>query len=193
MYYGIEINEDKTFTVAVIDENRNIFQINHFWKEGLLWFLEHSKVRILTININNSDKKHFPQKLKNLLEIKNLLLSNFEFRRFSGKVEEKIFAITDTDLFFQKSIRKELLPIYTREGLEQRIYNLPKSGIIIPEYLLSKDKRKLRKEVNAIVAAFTSFAIDKNMYTEEKIEKTPYIVPVYKYVPKNKRVITGRI
>ncbi len=193
MYYGIEINEDKTFTVAVIDENRNIFQINHFWKEGLLWFLEHSKVRILTININNSDKKHFPQKLKNLLEIKNLLLSNFEFRRFSGKVEEKIFAITDTDLFFQKSIRKELLPIYTREGLEQRIYNLPKSGIIIPEYLLSKDKRKLRKEVNAIVAAFTSFAIDKNMYTEEKIEKTSYIVPVYKYVPKNKRVITGRI
>ncbi len=192
MYAGIEINPDRTYTVALMDENRNITYLTHFWKEGLYWFLDHRKIDILTLNINHSDKKHFLIKWKTLLELKNVLLSNFEYEEFQGKVKDKIMLLTDTDKFFEDAIRKELLPIYTREGLEQRIYNLPKSGIYLPDYMISKDRRKLRGEVNAVVSAFTSFAIKHNLYTKEEIEGETFYIPVYKFVPKDQRIITGR-
>jgi hypothetical protein len=191
MFAGIEINPDKTFTVALMDKNRNIYYIGHYWKEGLFWFLDHTKIKILTININHSDKKYFQQKWKNLLELKDTLISNFEFEVFDGVVHEKTLLFTDTDLFFKEAIRKELLPIYTREGLEQRIYNLPKSGIHIPDNFLSKDRRKLRGEVNAVVSAFTSFSIENKLYSTEEIEGEVFWVPVYKFIPKEKRVITA--
>ena len=190
MYAGIEINPDKTFTVALMDENRNITYISHFWKEGLYWFLDHRDINIISLNINHSDKKYFLEKWKTLLELKNVLLTSFEYEEFQGDTKEKVIALTDTDIFFKDAIRKELFPIYTREGLEQRIYNLPKSGIYIPENILSKDRKKLKGEVNAIVAAFTSFAIKHNLYTEEEIEEEKFYAPVYKFVPKEKRVIT---
>jgi len=190
MYLGIEVNEDKTFTVAVMDENRNVVSINHFWKEGLYWFLDHSKIKIVTLNINSSDKKHFQIKIKSLIDLKQYLVNQFDFSEFEGKKEEKIVAITDTDRFFEKSIRKKLFPIFTREGLEQRLYNLPKSGIVLPENLLSLDRRKLRREVNATVSAFTSFALDKNLFTVEEEEDLLLAVPIYRFIPKEKRVIS---
>ncbi len=191
MYAGVEISSNKTFTVALMDSNRNVSYIGHFWKEGLYWFLDHTKIKILTLNLNFKDKKHLSTNFKIYLDLKNVLLSQFEFFEFPEIDKEKVFALTDTDRFFKKSIRKELLPIYTREGLEQRIYNLPKSGIHLPKYMLSKDRNRLKRELNATVSAFTSFAIDKDLYTVEEENGEKIVVPIYRFVPKEKRVITG--
>lgn len=191
MYAGIEINNNKTYTISLMDSNRNVSYIGYFWKEGLYWFLDHSKIKILTINLNFKNKKHFSTAFKSYIDLKNVLTSQFDFFVFPEDRGEKLLALTDTDKFFEKSIRKELLPIYTREGLEQRIYNLPKSGIYLPKYMLSKDRNRLKSELNATVAAFTSFAIDNNLYTLEEEKEEKLVVPVYKFVPKDKRVITG--
>ncbi len=191
MYAGIEINSNKTFTVALMDSNRNISYISHFWKEGLYWFLDHSKIKILTININFRNKKHLSTNFRAYLDLKTVLISQFEFFEFSEDFADKKIALTDTDRFFEKSIRKQLLPIYTREGLEQRIYNLPKSGIYLPKYMLSKDRNRLKGELNATVSAFTSFALDSNFYTVEEENGEKIVVPLYKFVPKEKRIITG--
>ncbi len=191
MYAGIEINSNKTFTVALMDSNRNISYISHFWKEGLYWFLDHSKIKILTININFRNKKHLSTNFRVYLDLKTVLISQFEFFEFSENFADKKIALTDTDRFFEKSIRKQLLPIYTREGLEQRIYNLPKSGIYLPKYMLSKDRNRLKSELNATVSAFTSFALDNNLYTIEEENEEKIVVPLYKFVPKEKRIVTG--
>ncbi len=191
MYAGIEINGNKTFTVALMDSNRNISYISHFWKEGLYWFLDHSKIKILTININFRNKKHLSTNFRAYLDLKTVLISQFEFFEFSEDFADRKIALTDTDRFFEKSIRKQLLPIYTREGLEQRIYNLPKSGIYLPKYMLSKDRNRLKSELNATVSAFTSFALDNNLYTVEEENGEKLIVPLYKFVPKEKRIVTG--
>ena len=191
MYAGIEINSNKTFTVALMDSNRNISYISHFWKEGLYWFLDHSKIKILTININFRNKKHLSTNFRAYLDLKTVLISQFEFFEFSEDFVDKKIALTDTDRFFEKSIRKQLLPIYTREGLEQRIYNLPKSGIYLPKHMLSKDRNRLKSELNATVSAFTSFALDNNLYTVEEENGEKLVVPLYKFVPKEKRIVTG--
>ncbi len=190
MYIGIEINPDRTFTVAVMNEDRNVVYISNFWKEGLYWFLDHMKGKILTVNINFSDRKYSQIKEKLFFELKDVLISNFEYEPFT-KEKEKVFALTDTDRFFEKAIRKELLPIYTREGLEQRLYNLPKSGIYFPEIMKSKSLKKLRSEVNAIISAFTSYCIQHGLYTKENIADKDLVVPIYKYVPKSKRVVSN--
>ncbi len=195
MYAGVEINSDRTLTVTLMDKNRNITYIGYFWKEGFYWFLDHFNIKILTFNLSFKDKKYFEQRFKVYLDLKSILETEFDFVYFPDKLDlkEGYYCLTDADKFFERSVKKELMPIYTREGLEQRIYNLPKSGIYLPHYMLSKDRKKLKSEVNATVAAFTSFSVDNNLFSVERDNDEEIVVPVYRFVPKGKRVISSQL
>ncbi len=189
MYLGINLYEKNLFTAALIGLDREVYLINHFWKEGLYWFLEHSKIKTATLNINFKEKNS-GIKFRYLTELMNVLLENFEFEQLEikGCVKDKrLVSITDSDLFFEQAVRKQLLPIETREGVEQRIYTLPKSGIVIKENLFSSDIEKLRSEVNAVVAAFTSLSIHTGVYSIKDIEGIEVIIPQYRYIPKSER------
>ncbi|WP_457642431.1 hypothetical protein [Persephonella sp.] len=192
MYVGININGDRTFTVAVLDKYRNVVNINHFWKEGLYWFLDHSKAKIVVININLKDKENLTSRTRHLFELMNVLLENFEFEQLDMKrsmYNSKFVAVTDTDMFFKQIVRKELLPLNTREGIEQRIYNLSKAGVVIKDHLLSIERNKLKNEINAIAAAYTSYAVEKNTYYFHEEEDITFLVPEYSYVPISQRII----
>ena len=95
---------------------------------------------------------------------------------------------TDVDLFFKKIVRKELLPVDTREGIEQRIYNLPKAGIIAKQEIFSKNRENLQREVLSVAASFSAYSIYHGQFTVEKRENEKFFIPVYSYIPKEKRV-----
>ncbi len=192
MYFGIDAG-DKDFIVCIMDENRNVKYMSTFWKEGLFWFIDHYNPSMITINL--PDEKEFDAsiRLKTALEILSKLKSVFgykspTFEEIKNK-EKNIILKTSADLFFQKIVRKNLLPFHTREGLDQRLYNLKKTGIRIPRNLLSRDRNKLRRELSAIIAAFTSYSVDKDSFEKVDIEKGFLIVPKYRFVPSTKRII----
>ncbi|WP_456401141.1 hypothetical protein [Persephonella sp.] len=189
MYIGVNINDDNTFTVSSINKDRIVFNISHFWREGFYWFIEHTKASVITININ-MESKNSVLKFRYLTEIMNTLLENFEFEQLEMKrhiTDEKYVAVTDTDLFFKQIVSKDLLPLESREGIEQRIYNLSKAGVIVKDGLFSTDREKLKKEVNAVASSYTSLAVSNGDYYVEEIEGINLIVPEYRYVPKSER------
>ncbi|WP_457621278.1 hypothetical protein [Persephonella sp.] len=191
MYLGITINSRNLFTVALIDQNKKISSINHFWKEGLYWFLEHSRVNIVTINLNFKEKES-DIKFRYLTEIMNVLLDVFEFEHLDARrvhQYRKYVGVTDTDLFFEQAVRKELLPVETREGVEQRIYTLSKAGIYVGDNLFSTDIDKLRSEVNAVAAAFTALSVKTGNYSLKDIDGIELVVPEYRYIPVAERKI----
>ena len=188
MHIGININGDKTFSVAVLEREGKLIYLSRFFKEGLYWFLEHFNGKRIIFNINFANKKYLSQSLKEYKALYSVLIDTFEFEDFNeAGLNGKVVCLTDTDLYFSQFVRKKLLPDYTREGLEQRIYNLKKTGLILDFNYLSKDKRKLKDEINAIVSAYTSLLIDKNLYKIEKINNFKLVVPIYKFIPKNLR------
>jgi len=122
----------------------------------------------------------------------NKLTDIFGFEEAQGKINktEGIVVKTDVDLFFKQVVRKELLPIDTREGIEQRIYNLPKAGIIVKPEIFSQEKNNLQKEVLSVAASFSAYSIYHGQFTIEKRENENLFIPVYSYVPKDKRIIS---
>ncbi len=188
MHIGININGDKTYSVAVIEQKGNLIYLSTFFKEGLYWFLDHFKSKRVIFNINFENKNFLSQNIKDYKALYSVLIDIFEFEDFKDVgINGKVICLTDTDLYFSQFIRKKLLPNYTREGLEQRIYNLKKTGLILDFSYLSKDRNKLKNEINAIVSAYTSFLIDKNLYKFEKVNNLNIVVPIYKFIPKNLR------
>jgi len=188
MYIGININGNKSYSVSVLDEDCKLIYISSFFKEGLYWFLEHFKSKRIVFNINFSNKDNLNLALKEYKHIYSVLIENFEFEEFKESgINGKVILLTDTDRYFSQFVRKNLLPIYTREGLEQRIYNLKKTGLIVDFSYLSKDRRKLKDEINAIVSAYSSYLVDKNLFKFEKIDNFNLLVPIYKFVPKKLR------
>ncbi|RUM59458.1 MAG: hypothetical protein DSY66_03020 [Persephonella sp.] len=188
MYIGININGDKSYSVSVLDKDCKLVYVSSFLKEGLYWFLEHFKSKRVVFNINFLNKNNLPLILKEYKHLYSVLIENFEFEEFKEKgINGKVILLTDTDRYFSQFVRKGLLPIYTREGLEQRIYNLKKTGLIIDFSYLSKDRKKLKNEINAIVSAYSSYLIDKNLFKFEKVNNFNLLVPVYKFVPKSLR------
>jgi len=188
MYYGIDVNY-REFTVCRLDKNKNVNILSHFWKEGLYWFIDHYRPDILSVNLGfNEDSS----KTKHAYELINKLRKDFEYiiadeEKIKNK-EKKIIIKTSTDYFFKKIIRKELLPINTREGIEQRIYNLRKTGIKFDKKILSKDREKLKRELNAIISAFTSYSISNNSYEVIQDFDEKIIIPKYKFVPTSNRI-----
>lgn len=187
MYAGININGNKTYSVVVLDGELKPKLVSKFYKEGLFWFLDHFSGKRIVININFSNKKLISQVLKEFFSIYSVLLDTFEFEEFAKtNKNSKTVVITDTDLYFTQFIRKNLLPVYTREGLEQRVYNLKKVGLYIDYRYFSKEKKELKNQINALVSAYTSHLIDKDLYTMEKKENLYLVIPKYKYVFKNR-------
>ncbi len=187
IFLGIQCNSDKTFTTAQMDENRNIVSISNFWKEGLLWFIDHLNPTIVAVNFS----EWFDSvQTKNVYEVINKLTDIFGFEEAKEKISrtEGIVIKTDVDLFFKKIVRKELLPVDTREGIEQRIYNLPKAGIIAKQEIFSKNRENLQREVLSVAASFSAYSIYHGQFTVEKRENEKFFIPVYSYIPKEKRV-----
>ena len=189
IFLGIHCNSDKTFTTAQMDENRNVVSISNFWKEGLLWFIDHLNPTIVAVNF--SDWFDSVQ-TKNAYEVIKKLTDIFEFEEAQEKINraENIVVKTDADLFFKQVVRKELLPIDTREGIEQRIYNLPKAGIIVKQEMFSKDRKNLQREVLSVATSFSAYSIHHGQFTVENREDEKFFIPVYRFVPANKRVIS---
>jgi hypothetical protein len=192
MYYGIDAGI-RDFTVCIMNEEKEVIYISTFWKEGLFWFIDHYSPKLITINLPDEKEIDAPARLKTALEIIHKLKTTFDYK--SPTLEEiksktpNIIVKTCADMFFQKFIRKQILPFHTREGLEQRIYNLKKTGIKVNKSILAKDKNKLRRELGAIIASFTSLSVDKNNFEKVDIEKGFLIVPKYRFVPSTNRII----
>lgn len=185
LFLGIEVNPDKTYTIAQMDENRNITFISNFHKEGLIWFLDHQNSKIIAVDI---PEYYSQQQQKSAFDVFKILVDIFSYKEDINA--EKIAIKTNTDKFFSQLIRKALLPIKTREGLEQRIYNLPKAGIIVKPEMLSKDRNYIQREIGAIASAFAAYSIyNKSFQKEEENEQTIYI-PTYKFIPRKDRIIS---
>lgn len=190
-FLGIQCNDDKTFTTAQMDESKNVVSISNFWKEGLLWFIDHLNPTVVAVNF--SKWFNFVQ-IKNTYEVINKLIDIFEFEEAQDKVNkvEGIVVKTDVELFFNQIVRKELFPINTGEGIEQRIYNLPKAGIIIKPEMFSKNRQGLQKEVLAIATSYSAYSVYYGHFTIEKRDTEKLFIPVYSFVPKDKRIVSER-
>ena len=185
LFLGIETNPDKTYTVAQMNENRNIISISSFHKEGLIWFLDHQNSKVIAINLPSWYSQH---QQKNALDIIKLLTDIFGYEEDLDS--EKVVIKTDSDKFFSQLVRKDLLPITTREGLEQRIYNLPKAGIIVKPEMFSKDRKQIQRELGAIAAAFSAYSIYNKSFKKEEQDNQIFYIPIYRFVPKRDRIIS---
>ncbi len=209
MYLGINVGNDRTFIITEMNEDREVVNITKFWKEGLLWFIEHNRPRIISIdspiylskNITkaeqqleierNQTEEELPLEVKYSVEIANKLISllGYEIANEGNYLqkEKKLIARVYPEAFFKKIVRKELLPISYREGIEQRLYNLKKAGIELDKSILSKDRKTLIRELNSIIGAFNSYSIDKNsveIFGDKK--ECQIFVPKYRFVPKGR-------
>jgi hypothetical protein len=188
MFYGVD-TDYRDYTVALMNEKKEVAGLNHFWKEGFYWFIDHHKPDILTVNIPSEEN---PSKVKAATELIYKLRKNFEYivadKENIKEKPEKLIIKTSTELFFKKIIRKDILPIYTREGIEQRIYNLKKTGIILNKNILSQNKERLIRELNSVICAFTSYSFQNNLYEIVEEENDIFIVPKYKFVPSTNRI-----
>ncbi|SNZ06528.1 hypothetical protein SAMN06265182_0708 [Persephonella hydrogeniphila] len=191
IFLGIQSNRDKTFTVSQMDQNRNIISISNFWKEGLLWFLDHANPSIVSVNFSEWFDS---TQSKNAYEVISKLVELFDFEEAEESINrtEKLVIKTDADLFFKQLVKKDLLSIKTREGIEQRLYNLPKAGIIVKHEILSKEKDYLQREITAIATSFAAYSIHHNQFKIEEREGNRLFIPVYRFVPKDKRIISNR-
>ena len=186
LFLGIQCNQDKTYTTAVLNNNRQVLSITNLWKEGLLWYLDHINPTIVSINLSTWFKE---SQIKSAYDIVSKLINVFEFLPAETEIKttEKIVIKTDTDLFFKQLVRKELLPIRSREGIEQRVYNLPKAGIVISPEMLSADRNQIQKEVVSVATAFASYSVYHGQFKIEKREEDILHIPIYRYVSKKKR------
>ncbi len=213
MYVGVNVGNDNLLIVTTMDENRVVKSINKFWKEGFLWFVEHTSPKIISMDaaiilnrhmteaeaqlqvFERKNPKIVPPRVRLATELTQLLVENYGFKIADEDTiknkELKLVARTFPDAFYRKFIRRELLPPDTREGLEQRLYNLPKTGIVYKKELLDEhDKKFLRRKLSSIICAFCSYSIDKGtveIYGNKEEEQI--IIPKYKFVPKKDRFV----
>ncbi len=210
MYLGINVGNDRTFVITEMDNNRKITNIAKFWKEGLLWYVEHNRPRIISIdspmllskNITKAEEQldiqreqgegdELPLNVKYSVEITNKLISllGYEIANEENYLnkEKKLIARVYPEAFFKKIVRKDILPISYREGIEQRLYNLKKTGIELDKSTLSKDRKTLIRELYSIIGAFNSYSIANNsveIYGDKK--ECQIFVPKYKFVSKGR-------
>lgn len=186
MFLGVEYLDSYKLIVSVMDRNSKVIQIAPYTVEGLFHLLDHSDIRVIAFNIDFNC--HFISSLNNRI-IKDLpkkLYEYFDFKIFEREKRSfRTIVYTDTDIFFKKIIRKEVLPEHTLEGVEQRLYNLPKTGIKLNRNILSKDRQVIVKQINAIILSYTALSYSTNNF--ELIEDENYIIPKYRYIPVKNR------
>ena len=54
--------------------------------------------------------------------------------------------------------------------------------------IFSKDRKKLQREVLSVVTSFSAYSIYHGHFTVEKREDEKLFIPVYSFVPKDKRI-----
>ncbi len=213
MYVGVNVGNDNLLIVTTMDENRVVKSINKFWKEGFLWFIEHTNPKIVSMDaaiilnrhmteaeaqlqvFERKNPKIVPPRVRLATELAQILTENYGFTIADEETVKnkdiKLIARTFPDAFYKKFIRRELLPPDTREGLEQRLYNLPKTGVVYKKEILDEqDKKFLRRKLSSIICAFCSYSIDRgNIEIYGKKEEEQIIIPKYKFVPKKDRFV----
>ncbi|MFN3787314.1 hypothetical protein [Sulfurihydrogenibium azorense] len=189
MFAGIEV-KDKVFIVSLMDNNRYVKGIFKFYKEGLLWFLDHYNPEIIAVNYDFGVSSKLSLTNKAYSNLYKDIIETFEYRQVDKKSfrekEKRIFK-SNVEEFWKKIIHKDILPAETPEGLEQRLYNLPKSGIRLNKKLLSQDKRFIGKELDAVVLSFAAYSFYNNRFETIEHEGGIWIIPRYTYVSKKER------
>ncbi|WP_028950459.1 hypothetical protein [Sulfurihydrogenibium subterraneum] len=189
MFAGIEV-KDKIFIVSFMDNNRNVKGIFKFYKEGLLWFLDHYTPEVIAVNYDFGVSSKLSLTNKAYSNLYRDIIETFEYRQVDKKSfrekEKRIFK-SNVEEFWKKIIHKDILPADTPEGLEQRLYNLPKSGIRLNRKLLSQDKKFIGKELDAVVLSFAAYSFYNNRFETIDHEGGIWIIPRYTYVPKKER------
>lgn len=189
MFAGIEI-KDKIFIISLMDNNRNVKGIFKFYKEGFLWFLDHYNPEIVAVNYDFGVSSKLSLTNKAYSNMFRDIVENFEYRpvdKKSFKEKEKRIFKSNVEEFWKKLIHKEILPAESPEGLEQRLYNLPKSGIKLNKKLLSLDKKYIGKELDAVILSFAAYSFYNNRFETIEHENGIWIIPKYSYVPKKER------
>lgn len=187
MFLGVEYLDSYKFVISLMDRNSKVVQISTYTLEGLLHLIDHSDVRVIAFNIDFTPQYTASFQNRIIKDLPKKLYEYFEFKTFDrDKKSYRTIVYTDTEEFFKKIIRKEVLPEDTLEGIEQRLYNIPKTGIRLNRNFLSKDRRVLVKQINAVILSYTALSYLTNNF--EYIEDGEnYICPRYKYVPLKSR------
>lgn len=189
MFLGIEHFNNYLLMVSVMDRGSKVIQVSPYTVEGLFHLIDHSDVRVIAFNFDFNANFNSTLSNRALKNLNKNLYEYFEFRVIEN-IEKKSFrsiVYTDTEEFFKKIIRKDVMPIHTPEGIEQRLYNIPKTGIRLNRNILSKSKEIVQRQINAIVLSYTAYCYHNNNYEVFEEEESFYIVPKYRYVPLKDR------
>ncbi len=189
LFLGIDIL-DNIFIVSLMDENKTVKGLFKFYKEGLLWFIDHNNPNVISINYDFCVKSKAADTNKSLSNLYKIIQNEFgysEVNKQTFKEKEKKILKSDVDEFWKKIIRKDILPSDTVEGLEQRLYNLPKTGIKINKKLLSTDKKYIAKEIDSVVLSFAAYSYYNNRFEHMETESGVIIIPKYIYIMKKDR------
>lgn len=187
MFLGVEYLNSYRLVVSLMDRGSRVVQISPYTLEGLFHLLDHSDIRVVAFNIDFNSRYMSSLQNRIIKDLPKKLYEYFEFRVFDGERKSfRTIVYTDTDEFLKKVIRKDLLPQDTVEGIEQRLYNIQKTGIRLNRNLLSKDRQTITRQINAVILAYTALSYFTNNF--EIIEEGElYIVPKYRYVPLRNR------
>ncbi|MEJ5173393.1 MAG: hypothetical protein WHT47_06730 [Hydrogenothermaceae bacterium] len=189
MYLGVEYLKSNLFITSIMDNGSKVIQLSLYTYEGLLHLLDHRDISVIGFNYDFNVK--FGSSLSNRI-VKNIsskLYEYFDYRVVENRNDsyEKAIIYSDVEEFFRKVIRKDLLDEDSPEGLEQRIYNLPKTGIKLNRNWISKDRKVAIKQLNAVILSFAAYSYGIRNFDYITDESSFYIVPKYRYIPKAKR------
>lgn len=187
MFLGVEYLNSYKLIVSIMDRNSKVIQIAPYTVEGLFHLIDHSDIRVIAFNLDFNPQYMASFQNRAIKDFTKKLYEYFEFRILDkDKKSFRTIVYTDTEEFFKKIIRKEILPETTPEGIEQRLYNMPKTGIKLNRNLLSKDRQILPKQINAIILSYTALSYFTNNF-EFMEEDEIYILPKYRYIPLKNR------
>lgn len=189
MYLGVEYLKSNLFIISIMDDNARVIQLSQYTYEGLLHLLDHRDISVIGFNYDFNVK--FGSSLSNRV-VKNIsskLFEYFDYRVIESRNDnhEKAIIYSDVEEFFRKVIRKDLIDEDSPEGLEQRIYNLPKTGIKLNRNWISKDRKVAVKQLNAVVLSFAAYSYGIRNFDFITDENSFYIIPKYRYISKAKR------
>lgn len=187
LFLGVEYLNSYKLIVSIMDRNSKVIQIAPYTVEGLFHLIDHSDIRVIAFNLDFNPQHMASFQNRAIKDFTKKLYEYFEFRILDkDKKSFRTIVYTDTEEFFKKIIRKEILPETTPEGIEQRLYNMPKTGIKLNRNLLSKDRQILPKQINAIILSYTALSYFTNNF-EFMEEDEIYILPKYRYIPLKNR------
>lgn len=188
MYLGIEHLNSSIFIISVMDRQSKVVQISPYTIEGIFHLLDHFYIKVIAFNIDFNIMHMSSFQNRSIKNIEKKLEEYFEFRLIDSKDKksQRTIVYTDADEFFKRVVRKDILPIDSIEGIEQRLYNIPKTGIKLNRNLLSKDRDILIKQINAVILSYTALSYHTDNF-EFIHDDDFYIIPKYRYVPLKNR------